>query len=49
MARDCERLSEQVKQLERVRVAAQRYLSGGRDERLHTELKLALEAAEPPN
>ena len=49
MARDCERLSKQVRQLERVRVAAQRYLSGGQDERLHAELKLALEAAEPPH
>ncbi len=49
MARDCERISEQVKQLERIRVAAERYLSGGQDERLHTELKLALEAAEPPH
>jgi CBS domain-containing protein len=46
MARDCERLSEQVRQLERVRVAADRYLGAGQDERLHAELKLALEAAE---
>lgn len=45
MARECERLSEQVRQLERVRVAAERYLSAGQDERLHSELKLALEAA----
>ncbi|HEY4644814.1 MAG TPA: CBS domain-containing protein [Steroidobacteraceae bacterium] len=49
MARDCERLSEQVKQLERIRVAAERYLGGGQDERLHAELTLALRAAERPH
>jgi CBS domain-containing protein len=48
MARDCGRLAEQVKQLERIRVAAERYLGGGQDVRLHAELKLALEAAERP-
>jgi signal-transduction protein with cAMP-binding, CBS, and nucleotidyltransferase domain len=44
----CERLSYQVKQLERIRIAAERYLSGGQEARLHAELKLALEAAELP-
>jgi hypothetical protein len=45
MGRDCERLGEQVRQLERVRLAAERYLRGGQDERLHAELTLALDAA----
>jgi acetoin utilization protein AcuB len=45
IARDCEQLSEQVKQLERIRVAAERYLCGGQEERRHAELKFALEAA----
>ena len=48
MARDCGRLAEQVKQLERIRVAAERYLCGGQDVRLHAELKLALHDAERP-
>jgi CBS domain-containing protein len=46
IGRDSERLSAQVKQLERIRVAVERYVSGGQDERLHSELMLALEAAE---
>ena len=46
MARDYEQLSSQVKQLERIRVAAKRYLGAGQDERLHAELMLALQAAE---
>lgn len=46
MARDCERLGAQLKQLERIRHAAERYLRGGQDERLHAELTLALQAAD---
>lgn len=46
MAGDCERLGAQVKQLERIRHAAERYLRGGQDERLHAELTLALQAAD---
>jgi hypothetical protein len=45
MARDCGRLSEQVRQLERIRVAAERYLGAGQDVRLHAELELALRDA----
>jgi CBS-domain-containing membrane protein len=46
MAAACERLGQQVRQLERVRLAAERYLRGGQDERLHAELTLALQAAD---
>jgi len=46
MGRDCERLGEQIRRLERVRLAAERYLRGGQDERLHAALTLALQAAE---
>jgi acetoin utilization protein AcuB len=44
IARDCERLSERMSQLERIRVAAERYLTVGQDERLHAELQRALGA-----
>jgi len=46
MGRDFERLGEQVRRLERVRLAAERYLRGGQDERLHAELTRALQAAD---
>jgi CBS domain-containing protein len=46
MARDCGRLSAQIRQLERIRVAAARYLGAGQDVRLHSELELALREAE---
>ncbi len=48
IAGDCERIGAQVRQLERIRHAAERYLRGGQDERLHAELTLALQAADEP-
>jgi CBS domain-containing protein len=48
MGGNLERLNAQVRQLERIRDAAERYLRAGQDERLHAELTLAVQAAANP-